>query len=80
MAMTHEDLLVLLKRKEIDALDRKHELQAAGDGYAKYFDGLAEGFARSWEFLLNGGTAMHPVEYNRWNDVYSRKVSESVGN
>lgn len=74
--MNHEEILVLLKRKEIEALERKQGLRDSGDDYWKYFDGLAEGFARSWEFLLNSGETMHPVEYNKWNDIYSRKVAE----
>lgn len=76
--MTHEEMLVLLKRKEIEALERKRGLRDNGDDYWKYFDGLAEGFARSWEFLLNDGTTMHPVEYNRQNSIYSRKANEAA--
>lgn len=75
--MADEQLLIWLKRKEIEALSRKPQNAEDDKMRYHYFSGKAEGFANVWEHLLtNGGGQLHPMRYNELNDKYSRLAAE----
>jgi hypothetical protein len=66
-------LALWCKAKEIEALAKSHSNEDNVD-YYHYWSGKAEGFANVWEYIVFDGRGPHPLEYNKANDEWSKKV------
>jgi len=81
----NEEIALYCKKMEIDALKTKDKIPndtppTQREMLSSYWDAKAQAFSQVWEHIVfdgkKVGEGVHPLEYNKQNDIYSKKVSE----
>lgn len=79
--MNLEDVALFAKRSEIESLKMAREhLNNNQTGGFSYWEAKSQAFSQIWEYIIfNGkkvGNGVHPLEYNKQNEIWSKKVEE----
>ena len=78
------EIALYAKKKEIEALERSRQFKDDPQGYGT-FQGKASAYSDIWEQIVFSGNSVcggtiHPEQYNRENEKWSKLVAEESPN